>query len=99
MRERRNFTAEEKVKILKEHLIGREEISLICERHNLHPTIFYRWQKEFFENGAAAFAKEGKTDRKERRIEELEAKLKHKNGVIVELLEEHMILKKNLGES
>jgi len=25
------------------------------EKHGLQPTVFYRWQKEFFENGAAAF--------------------------------------------
>ena len=30
-------------------------ISELCDRQALQPTVFYRWQKEFFENGAAAF--------------------------------------------
>ena len=27
----------------------------LCDQHGIHPTMFYRWQKEFFENAAAAF--------------------------------------------
>ena len=30
-------------------------ISELCDKHGLQPTVFYRWQKEFFENGATAF--------------------------------------------
>jgi hypothetical protein len=29
-----------------------------------HPTMFYRWQKDFFENGAAAFPAENSASRK-----------------------------------
>ena len=62
-------------------------------------TVFYRWQKEFFENGAAAFetkhATQNKTEQK--RIEQLEAKLQIKNEVLSELMEEHVYLKKELG--
>jgi transposase-like protein len=32
-------------------------ISDLCDELGLQPTVFYRWQKEFFENGAAAFSK------------------------------------------
>jgi len=56
--------------------------------------------KEFFENGAAAFRKE--SDRESRqdkeRIAALEAKLEKKNEVLSELMEEHVALKKSLGE-
>jgi transposase len=30
-------------------------ISELCDKQGLQPTVFYRWQKESFENGAAAF--------------------------------------------
>ena len=30
-------------------------ISDLCDELGLQPTVFCRWQKEFFENGAAAF--------------------------------------------
>ncbi|MFL6310484.1 MAG: hypothetical protein ACJ71W_00125 [Terriglobales bacterium] len=30
-------------------------VSELCEELGLRPTVFYRWQKELFENGAAAW--------------------------------------------
>ncbi|WP_063633241.1 transposase [Singulisphaera acidiphila] len=52
---RKRFTAQEKVAILRLHLLEHVAISDLCDRHGIHPTMFYRWQKEFFENGATAF--------------------------------------------
>jgi hypothetical protein len=40
---------------LKRHLVDKELISSLCAELALQPTVFYGWQKEFFENGAAAF--------------------------------------------
>jgi transposase-like protein len=54
-RERKHYTAEEKVAILRRHLSDRVPVSDLREELGLQPTVFYRWQKEFFENGAAAF--------------------------------------------
>lgn len=74
---------------------------MICDEYHLQPTVFYRWQKEFFENGAAAFQRQGRRqrgDRQAQRIEELETKLRRKNEVLSELMEEHIQLKKELGE-
>ena len=51
---RRRFTAQQKVAILKEHLVEKVPVSQVCYNHSINPTAFYRWQKEFFENGAAA---------------------------------------------
>jgi transposase len=33
-------------------------VSDLCEENGLQPTVFYRWRKEFFENGATAFQAE-----------------------------------------
>ena len=52
---RKHYTPEEKVAILRRHLLEKEPISKLCDELGLQPTVFYRWQKEFFENGAAAF--------------------------------------------
>ena len=68
----------------------------------LQPTVFYRWQKEFFENGASAFqAKERparQIEEKQKRIEFLEKKVQTKDEVLAELMEAHTELKKSLGE-
>ena len=52
---RKHYTAEEKVASLRRHLVAKEPVSKLCDELALQPTVFYRWQKEFFENGAAAF--------------------------------------------
>jgi len=100
---RRRFTGQQKVVILREHLIDKTPVSEVCDRHGLTPTAFYRWQKDFFENGAAAFEArraggDAKTRRLEERVEKLQAKMSRKDEVIAELLEDHVRLKKSLGE-
>jgi transposase-like protein len=99
-KQRKNYTGQEKVVILKRHLVDQVSISDLCDEYNLQPTVFYRWQKEFFENGAAAFekARGQQKNADQKRIEQLEAKLRTKNEVLSELMEEHVQLKKDLGE-
>jgi transposase-like protein len=99
---RRQFSPEQKIKILREHLLDKMPISAVCEKHRITPTQFYQWQKTFFENGAAAFAKAPgprATNQAEQRITKLEEKLQRKDEVIAEIMAEHIFLKKELGES
>jgi len=97
---RKNYTAEEKVAILKRHLVEKVPVSDLCDELGLNPNVFYNWQKLFFENGAAALtpARKSKADRRDRKIEQLETKLTQKNEVLAELMQEHVQLKKELGE-
>jgi transposase-like protein len=99
--QRKRLTAQEKVAILRRHFLEKVPVSTLCDEHGLNPTVFYRWQKEFFENGAAAF--ERRPDGRERKLEEkvgfLEARLAKKDEVMAELLMEHVALKKSLGEA
>jgi len=97
---RNRFSPPEIVAILRLHLLERTPISDLCDQHGIHPTMFYRWQKQFFENGAAAFESRRRpaADAKDRRITLLEQKLQRKHEVLSELMEEHIQLKKELGE-
>ncbi len=99
-KKRQNYTPQEKVVILKRHLIDRVPVSDLCDEYHLQPTVFYRWQKDFFENGAVALEKSSSRLKKaeEKRIHQLEAKIQTKNEVLSELMEEHIQLKKDLGE-
>ena len=102
-KERKNWTAAEKMAILREHLIEGLPISGVCEKHGLQPTMFYAWQKRLFEGGAAVFESgrqpnQRQRDAQSRRVEALEAKLVQKNEVVAELMAEHVALKKSLGE-
>jgi transposase len=100
--ERRHFTAQEKVAALKRHLLEKVPVSDVCDQLGIAPTLFYRWQKEFFENAHAAFDNGRKSkvleDAKDEKIQKLEAKLQKKNEFMAELMEAHTELKKSLGE-
>jgi transposase-like protein len=99
---RRHFSGAEKVAILKRHLLDKVPVSALCDELQLYPNQFYGWLKEFFENGQAAFDNGRKSkvveDAKDKKIEQLEAKLARKNEVMAELMEAHTQLKKELGE-
>ena len=71
-----------------------------CDEVGLQPMVFYRWQKEFFENGAAAFQQRGQTNHQaeQERITYLEKKIQTKDEVLAELMAEHVALKKRVGE-
>ena len=99
-KKRKNYSPERKVEILKQHLVDKVPVSDLCDQFGLHPTVFYRWQKAFFDGGASAFKKDQNSEkvRLEKRISALEQKLNKKNEVLSELMEEHVALKKSLGE-
>ena len=102
-KQRRHFPDPEKVAILKRHLIDKVPVSDLCDELDLYPNQFYDWLKKFFENGHLAFANGRKSkaveDAKDHKIERLEAKLQRKDSVRGELMEEHVLLKKSLGEN
>ena len=82
-RTRRQFSAEEKVKIIRLVLLEKQLISAVCEEYKLQPSLHYLWQKQFFENGAAAFGKEKPTEDSQllRRVQKLEQKVRQQQAV------------------
>lgn len=102
-RQRRHYTPEQKVALLRLHLLEKKPVSDICQQHDLSVTLFHLRRKQLFENGTAAFENSGKRrqadqDAKDRKIAALQDKLQRKNEVLSELMEEHVRLKKELGE-
>jgi len=100
---RRAYSPTEKMAILRKHLIEKVTVSELCEQNKIAPTVFYHWQKQLFENGGAVFSNGAKEKAKptgqEQKIAQLEQKLQRKAEVLSELMEEHIQLKKSLGES
>lgn len=99
-KQRKNYSPEEKVVILKRHLLEKVPVSDLCDQYGLHPTVFHRWMKEFFEKAVLAFQKDkdSRSLKLERKMAKLEGKQAQKNEVLAELMEEHVRLKKSLGE-
>ena len=98
-RKRRRFTGEEKVALLKRHLIKKEKISDLCDEYDIQPVLFYRWQKEFFENGYKAFENPTANPIKkaESHISSLKQELEKRNSVISELVTSYIAEKKRNG--
>ncbi len=82
-------------------MLEKKVLSDLCDENNIHPTMFYRWQKELFSNAAFALNNSNAKEivRWKKKTLELEEKLTRKNEVLSELMEEHIALKKSLGES
>jgi transposase-like protein len=103
-KERRQFSAEEKVAILRKQLVEKRPISDVCDECGIRPTQFYQWQKTLFEGGSAAFDKghdslqQRRCHNLEQKISRLESKLAGKDEVIAEIMASHVQLKKSLGQ-
>jgi len=99
MNKRKQYTGEEKIAILRKHLLEGVSVSDVCDEYGLQPTVFYRWQKQLFEQGAVVFRRTNDTETKKlrRQVDHLEERLSQKNEVLGELMEEYVALKKELG--
>ena len=100
------FTPEQKVAIVRHHLLENVPVSDLCDEFGIHATQYYQWQKVLFENGARAplrggltrpMRKGSKTPTK-RKLASLRIRCKDRNEVVAELMQEHVQLKKELGE-
>jgi len=100
-KKRRQFSSSQKISILREHLIEKISVPDVCDKHGLQPSVFYGWQKKLFENGANVLecGRVGSAEKKlTHQVEVLGDKLKRKDEVIAEIMEEHIALKKEFGE-
>ena len=59
---RRKFPAEEKIRILLEGVRGEVSVVELCRREGIHPTIYYKWLKDFMEAGKCRLRGETKRE-------------------------------------
>ena len=99
MSKRKVLAPEQKVAIVRRHLLENVPVSDLCDEYGIHPTQYYAWQKQLFEQGALVFERQRDTEknRLKRQVERLEGKVRKKDEVLGELMEEYVTLKKELG--
>jgi transposase-like protein len=105
-RQRRRFTAEVKAQIVRRHLAGKEPVSQLAEEFGVQPSQIHGWVNLVLSQAEKAFERSATNGRselatvkaKDQRIEQLQAKIVHKNEVIAELMEANVLAKKELGE-
>ena len=59
-KQRKQYAPEEKVAILRRHLLEKEPISKLCDEAGLQPTVFYRWQKNSSRTGLLPSSRNGR---------------------------------------
>jgi transposase len=103
-RSRRQFSTEQKVEILRRHIVDKVPVSDLCNELKIQPGVFYQWQRQVHDNLAGALttpASVGPSPREKElaaEVAQLKAKLAKKDAVIAEIAAEYTQLKKELGE-
>ena len=99
---RRHFTAEQKAEIVRRHLAGKEPVSDLADEFGLQPSLIHNWVNLVLAQAERAFdrptGKRRQEEAEAQKVARLEAKLANKNEVIAELMQEHVQLKKELGD-
>lgn len=94
-RQRKQYTAEFKVQVLREHLENQIPIGKLAEQHGIQPTVLYLWKKEFFENATTIFKREKANHVEGKKLQKLEEKIQQKDSLISELIADNLKMKKN----
>ena len=93
---RRNYSAEEKIRIVLEGLRGEDSIAELCRKEGINQNLYYRWSKEFLEAGKRRLAgnvvREATTDE----VKNLRQETLGLKEVVAELLMDNRLLKKSV---
>jgi transposase len=104
---RRYLSATEKAAIVRRHLVEKVPVSTLADALKIQPSQIHGWIKLVLDQAEAAFERSARSGQRaqDRRVAQLEEqlakshqKLAKKNEVVAELMEEHVQLKKELGE-
>ena len=101
---RRTFTPQQKAEAVRRHLSDKVPVSDLADELEVQPTVIHVWVRLVLDQAEKAFERSaGRTAKradnaKDQKITQLQEKLAKKNEVVAELMEEHVQLKKELGE-
>jgi transposase-like protein len=103
-RTRRHFSPEQKAQVVRRHLADKQPVSQLAEELQVQPSLIHVWVNQLLTQAQRVFETppanaQGRVEQaKDRRIEQLQAKLVQKNEVIAELMEDNVRQKKVAGE-
>jgi transposase len=94
---RRQFTSEEKIRIVLEGLRGEISVAELCRREGISPTVYYRWSKDFLEAGKNGLVRDTRRDATADEVRDLKAENEALKRALAEAVLDVMRLKKSLG--
>jgi transposase len=93
---RRQFSAEEKIRIVLEGLRGEDSIAELCRREGLASNVYYRWSKEFLEAGKKRLAGDTAREATSDEVKGLRREAVALKEVVADLTLENRLLKKSM---
>ena len=92
---RRQFSAEEKIRIVLSGLRGEDSIAELCRREGIVQNLYYRWSKDFLEAGNKRLAGDTARAASSDEVKELRREASALKEVVAELTLENRVLKKS----
>jgi transposase len=94
---RRQFSAEEKIRIVLEGLRGEESIAELCRREGIASSMYYGWSKEFLEAGKKRLAGDTTRAATSDEVRDLRREASALKEVVADLTLENRLLKKSMS--
>ncbi len=93
---RRQFSAEEKIRIVLQGLRGEDSIAELCRREGISQNLYYRWSKEFLEAGKKRLAGDTAREATSDEVRNLRREAGALKEVVADLTLENRLLKKSM---
>jgi len=93
---RRQFSSEEKIRIVLEGLKGEDSIAEICRREGINPNLYYRWSKDFLEAGKKRLNGDTEREANTLEVQELRKESEGLKLLVAEQALELRVVKKSL---
>jgi len=93
---RRQYSTEEKIRIVLEGLKGEDSIAAICRREGIVPNLYYRWSKDFLEAGKKRLQGDTSREATSSEVTDLRAENDQLKQLVAELNLDNRLLKKSM---
>jgi transposase len=93
---RKQYSSEEKIRIVLEGLRGEESIAALCRREGIAESLYYSWSKEFLEAGKKRLAGDTARQATSGEIKDLKREMREMKELVAELSLENRLLKKSM---
>ena len=93
---RKQYSAEEKIRIVLEGLRGEDSITELCRREGIAQNLYYRWSKDFLEAGKKRLAGDTARAATSDEVKDLRREATALKEVVADLTLENRLLKKSV---
>jgi len=94
---RRNYSSEEKIRIVIDGMRGETTIAELCRKEGLSQGLYYKWSKDFMEAGKKRLSGDTMREANTSEVKELKDENRSLKELVAELSLDNRDLKKNLN--